>query len=70
MTRRWLPLLLVPALACNSSTKTSTGRTERETDSVIGQSQLPGAPVVKKALDAADSSRTRVGTEDSIATSQ
>lgn len=70
MIRRWLPLLVLPALACGSSTKTSTGRTERETDSVIGQSQLPGAPVVKKALDAADSSRTRVATEDSIATSQ
>jgi hypothetical protein len=70
MIRRWLPLLLVLAPACSSSTKTSTGRTERETDSVIGQSQLPGAPVVKKALDAADSARTRVGREDSIATSQ
>jgi hypothetical protein len=68
MTARWLSLLLVPLLACSSSPKTSTGRTERETDSVIGQSQLPGAPVVKKALDAADSSRNRIAAQDSIAT--
>jgi hypothetical protein len=68
MTARWLPLLVLPVLACSSSTKASTGRTERETDSVIGQSQLPGAPVVKKALDASDSSRTRIAKQDSIGT--
>lgn len=68
MTARWLSLLVLPLLACSSSTKASTGRTERETDSVIGQSQLPGAPVVKKALDASDSSRTRIAEQDSIGT--
>ncbi len=67
--RRSLVLLLVlPLLACGAGTKTSTGRTERETDSVIGQSQLPGAPVVNKALQVTDSARARVATEDSIAT--
>jgi hypothetical protein len=68
MTARWLPLLALPFLACSSGTKASTGRTERETDSVIGQSQLPGAPVVKRALDASDSSRTRIAEQDSIGT--
>ena len=62
-----LPLVL---LACSSGTRASTGRTERETDSVIGQSQVPGAPVVNKALDASDSARARVAAEDSVATAQ
>ena len=67
MTMRWLSLLVLPVLACSSSAKTSTGRTERETDSVIGQSQIPGATAVKKALEVSDSSRTRVAESDSIA---
>ena len=66
---RRIPAILVLLLtaACGSSTKTSTGRTERETDSVIGQSALLGAPVVQKALDQQDSARARVAAEDSIA---
>lgn len=63
-------LMLFALLACSSSTKASTGRTERETDSVIGQSKVPGAPVVQKALDASDSARARVAAQDSIATAQ
>ncbi len=62
------PLMLgavVAALACTSGTKTSTGRTERERDSVIGQSQLPGASGVQKALNASDSARARVAAQDS-----
>ena len=64
-----LVLLLPLAVACTNSTKTGTGRTEHERDSVIGQSKLPGAGGVKKALDLTDSSRARVGREDSIAES-
>jgi len=64
-------LVLILVAGCASSTpKTSTGRTERQTDSVIGQSQVPGAPAVQKALDASDSARARVAREDSIAASQ
>ncbi len=63
-------LLSLALLACSSGTKASTGRTERETDSVIGQSQVPGAPVVQKALEASDSARARVAAQDSIATAQ
>jgi len=55
------------ATACQSKTTAGTGRTEHERDSVIGQSKLPGAPVVQKALDVADSSRNRVAQEDSAA---
>lgn len=61
-------LLSLALLSCSAGTKTSTGRTERETDSVIGQSQVPGAPVVQKALEASDSARARVAAQDSIAT--
>ena len=71
MRIRYLSLTLAIVItACSSSTKASTGRTERETDSVIGQSQVPGAPVVKKALDASDSARSRIAAQDSIAAAQ
>jgi hypothetical protein len=70
--KRFLQLALLPValLACSSGTRASTGRTERETDSVIGQSQVPGAPVVQKALDASDSARARIAAQDSIATAE
>lgn len=67
---RFLFLLLLPALACSSGAKTSTGRTERETDSVIGQSQLPGAHGVKSAMDAQDSARARAAAVDSVAATE
>ena len=70
MTRCATVIFLCACAACSSSTKTSTGRSERETDSVIGQSAVPGAGGVKKALEAQDSSRARVATEDSIAAAQ
>ncbi len=70
---RRLPLILnlvtgaLLVTSCQSKTTAGTGRTEHERDSVIGQSKLPGAPVVQKALDVADSSRNRVAQEDSAA---
>jgi hypothetical protein len=70
MTRFAAIAYLLACAACSSSTKTSTGRSERETDSVIAQSAVPGASVVKKALAAQDSSRARVAGEDSIAAAQ
>jgi Spy/CpxP family protein refolding chaperone len=72
MRTRSIVMLLTSALAataCQSKTAAGTGRTERERDSVIGQSKIPGAGGVQKALDVADSSRNRVAREDSIATS-
>lgn len=62
--------VLVACAACSSTTRTSTGRTEHETDSVIGQSAVPGAPVVKKALDMQDSSRARVAAMDSTVSAE
>ncbi|HEY7682187.1 MAG TPA: hypothetical protein VH879_06055 [Gemmatimonadales bacterium] len=67
MRTRWLALLSLALLACSSSTKASTGRTERETDSVIANSQVPGASAVKQALNAADSESGRIAKQDSIA---
>jgi hypothetical protein len=61
-------LALIGTVACNSKTTAGTGRTEHERDSVIAQSKAPGAGVVKKALDVADSSHNRVASEDSAAT--
>jgi len=60
-------ILSLALVACSGGTKASTGRTQHESDSVIANSQVPGAPVAKKALDLADSSRARAATQDSIA---
>jgi uncharacterized protein YcfL len=60
-------LSLLLAACSSSSTKASTGRTQHEADSVIANSQLPGAAVAKKALDVADSSRNRIAAQDSAA---
>jgi len=66
--KQYLPLgLLLICVACTTTHKTSTGRTERETDSVIGQSSIPGAGGVKKAMDSQDSARARAAAIDSAA---
>lgn len=70
MLQRLALLLALPLVACSNSTKASTGRTQHEADSVIANSQAPGAPVAKKALDLADSSQARVAAQDSVAQSQ
>ena len=63
-------MLLLVLAACSSAQKTSTGRTERETDSVIGQSAVPGAPVVKKAMDTQDSARAAAAAIDTAAAAE
>ncbi|HEU4648330.1 MAG TPA: hypothetical protein VFS33_04675 [Gemmatimonadales bacterium] len=55
------------AAGCKSSVTAGTGRTERERDSIIGQSKLPGAAVVGKALQASDSAAARRAAQDSAA---
>lgn len=73
LSRDRVLLLLIAALAapaCQSRTTAGSGRSERERDSIIGQSSIPGAGGVKKALDVADSSKARVGKEDSIANAE
>lgn len=64
--RRWICVSVALATACTSGPKTSTGRTEREADSVIGQSQVPGAQGVQKAMEAQDTARARAATVDTV----
>jgi len=62
-----LIFVLMPLIGgCSAGHKTSTGRTERETDSVIGQSSLPGASGVRKAMEAQDSARARAAALDTV----
>jgi len=64
-------ILMLGALAssaCTESRTAGTGRTERERDSLIGQSKVPGASAVKKAMDASDSAQKRAAQEDTAAT--
>ena len=57
-------LVLLPA-AC-SSNDNAPARTERERDSILGQSQLPGAGGVRGSLGASDSAEARNARLDSI----
>ncbi len=52
---------------CGSEAPALTGRSERQRDSVIGQSRLPGAGAVRGSLRASDSAQVRRAIEDSIA---
>ena len=42
-----------------TQTSTTTTRTEREKDSILAGSQIPGAKAVKKAMTVADSASAR-----------
>ncbi len=63
-----LLLLALPLASCRSTVTAGTGRTERERDSIIGQSKLPGAGVVQRALTVSDSAASRRARMDSAAT--
>ena len=57
--------------ACSSKRSDSApARSQRERDSILGASQLPGARGVRGALGAADSAAARNARIDSIATSR
>ena len=61
-------LLLLGLAACKASNvNAGTGRTERERDSIIGHSKVPGAGAVQKALDVSDSAQHRQAALDSAA---
>ncbi|HUF66887.1 MAG TPA: hypothetical protein VMM17_13005 [Gemmatimonadaceae bacterium] len=61
-------LSLLAALACGSGEQTGTQPelTQRQRDSAIGASSLPGARGVTRALDAADSAAARSSRLDSL----
>ena len=65
--QRVVVAVLMLLAGCSADHKTSTGRTEREADSVIGQSSIPGAGGVKKAMDSQDSARARAAAIDTAA---
>lgn len=62
-------ILVAAALwaGCSAETPDPPERTDRERDSLIGQSALPGARGVRGALAAADSASARNARLDSIA---
>ena len=60
-----LAVLLVAA--CGGGEKPGAEHTERERDSIIGQSALPGASGVQGALEASDSATARNARLDSLA---
>ena len=61
---------LLLAAACSESNQQGAARSQRERDSVVGQSQIRGARGVQRALDASDSAAARNARLDSIAADQ
>lgn len=74
MMRRHVTAALMLALVAGCShaekPKAANTLTERQRDSAIGASKLPGAQGVKGALRASDSADARRAREDSIASGQ
>ena len=64
--RAVLATILLIASACQTE-RSAPARSERERDSVIGASQLPGAQGVRGALRAQDSAARRNAQYDSVA---
>ena len=64
----WIGLVAL-GLGCGGGTASDANEplTERQRDSLIGASALPGAKGVQKAMAAADSAVARRALEDSIA---
>ncbi len=60
-------LLLLAGCSHAEKPKAANTLTERQRDSAIGESKLPGAQGVKGALRASDSADARRAREDSIA---
>ena len=62
-------LLLIGVLSCGSTDSTARrdSLTQRERDSMLGASQLPGAQGVRGALKASDSAAARREREDAAA---
>jgi len=58
---------LIALASCKSTVTAGTGRTERERDSIIGQSKVPGAGAVQRALQVSDSAASRGARLDSAA---
>ncbi|HUG41278.1 MAG TPA: hypothetical protein VMM12_12380 [Longimicrobiales bacterium] len=72
MTRRLLPVLCLAALAACSGGQPDEAAvrrdsmTQRQRDSIIGESGLPGARGVRGALDASDAAAARAAAHDTL----
>jgi len=61
-----LSAILTGLVACSQDTsQNTTTRTEREKDSLIARSPIPGAKAVGKAMNTADSASARMSRIDS-----
>jgi hypothetical protein len=60
-----LAILILGLCGCRDSSSTARPATERERDSAIGATQLPGAQGVRGALRVSDSAAVRRAREDS-----
>jgi len=59
-----LVVMIAGSGACSKKTETAKKPlTTAQRDSLIGESKLPGAPVVKKALEQSDSAKARAERE-------
>jgi hypothetical protein len=65
---RVMLVMLVLAAGCTAGKDEGSGSTQRERDSVIGASKLPGAAGVRGALRVADSAAARNARLDSAGT--
>src|SRR2546427_6624291 len=69
----FLGLLLAPAIGCGGGQTRTSGAargdplSERQRDSILAQSRIPGATGVGKAMRVADSTSARVRAADSVA---
>jgi hypothetical protein len=63
---RWIVLFFLLAGACTSESKQARPGTQRERDSVLGASKLPGAQGVRGAIRAQDSAAARNARLDSV----
>jgi hypothetical protein len=70
MRRQWLPALLCAALVAGCAAEKEGNRrdtmTQRQRDSTLAQTALPGAEGVGKALAASDSAKARQARMDSL----
>lgn len=60
-------LMVLSACAREKPAQPETAATQREKDSVLGNSKVPGASGVGKAMTVADSAGNRVHVQDSVA---
>lgn len=69
---RTLPVLIVALAAACSGSGQSANKvnrdtlTERQSDSILAKSSIPGASAVDKAMKAADTTSSRVRGSDSV----